>query len=262
MSDLHLEFWKGNNDPFYSPYPYPILNLDWFYQPNDVLILAGDIAVGIEKLEQTLHHFSKLSRHVIYVFGNHEYYGGNIDNRYKRIKVASNVHVLNPGHVKIDDVTFVGATLWTDFHNDPLAENASQRGITDFYKIRTGAAWDQRMFNTKDCSQRFLNDYKYLLEAQKLPGKKVYVTHFLPSLECVSPYWRTNGGTLNKYFAANCDNLINQLEDTPYWFFGHTHDQINLKLNDTQFIANPFGYLNAEPNANNAFQQNLEFELT
>lgn len=237
LSDLHMEFWKGESFP-------------WVNTPNDILILAGDIHVGPAKLQAALEHFAKVSNHVIYVPGNHEYYGYNI-NSYDKLKLPSNVHFLNPGHVTIGDYTFVGATLWTDFHNDPHAVMSAAAGITDFKRIK----YMERKFSPSDCRNIFLHHYAYLKTAQMLPGKKIYITHFLPSLKCVSPYWQVNGGALNKYFAANLDDFISSLEDTPYWLFGHTHDSVDITINNTRFISNPFGYHNYESNPN--FMQEL-----
>lgn len=225
LSDMHMEFWKDKTFP-------------WVDTPNDVLILAGDIAVGPAKLQAALEHFSKISDHVIYVFGNHEYYGYNLHS-YDKLNVPDNVHILNPGYIKIGDVTFIGATLWTDFRNDPHAEMSALAGITDFKRIKNG----DRRFSTDDCKNLFLRDSTFILDAaNKLPGKKIIVTHFLPSHHCISPYWQKNGGVLNKYFAPSLDAAINQLEDVPYWFFGHTHDQVDIMIHNTRFVANPFGY--------------------
>lgn len=238
-----MEFWKTNPD--------------WINEHNDVLILAGDIHVGPEKLTRALEHFSFLANHVIYVPGNHEYYGYNLDS-YNNLKLPSNVHFLNPGYVKINDVVFIGTTLWTDFHNDPRAELSAQRGITDFKRIK----YQNRRFNTQDCVNLFLKESSFLRNAIQhyKTEKKVIITHFLPSLRCVSPYWQVNGGVLNKYFAPSMDNLIDTLENTKYWFFGHTHDSVDLTINNTQFISNPYGYSGHETNTN--FNEYLEFQCT
>lgn len=60
LSDVHLEFQKCRNQSSLG-------NIDC-----DVHVLAGDIGVGLAGIEWALHNFSKP---VIYVFGNHEFYG-------------------------------------------------------------------------------------------------------------------------------------------------------------------------------------------
>ena len=55
---------------------------------------------------------------VIYILGNHEYYKGSYPKTLRKIVEHSqdtNVHVPENRSVVIGDVTFHGATLWTDF---------------------------------------------------------------------------------------------------------------------------------------------------
>ena len=55
---------------------------------------------------------------VVYVLGNHEYYGKSLPKLTNLIKAAawgSNVHVLDDGKFVMDNIIFLGCTLWTDF---------------------------------------------------------------------------------------------------------------------------------------------------
>ena len=129
VSDLHLEFSDINiqNDQNY-----------------DVLILGGDIMIA-----QDLHDFpeenvrtaamlemlsgrqAKAQRfrdffkrcsfqfpHVIYIMGNHEFYHGKfyagIDYMREEVAKYPNIYLLEQDMKIIDDVVFVGGTLWTD----------------------------------------------------------------------------------------------------------------------------------------------------
>ncbi len=98
LSDLHTEF-AG-----FSP---PDTNAD-------VVILGGDIGVGLGGIEWAAAHFADMP--VIYVPGNHEYYGHAIelDDDLVNESVA-NIHVLNNDTVVINGVRYLGSTLWTDF---------------------------------------------------------------------------------------------------------------------------------------------------
>ena len=237
LSDLHTEFWKGES----LEYKKRFFVQDWTNQQNDVLILAGDISVGPAKLKFTLEYFSEYSNHVIYIPGNHEYYGYNLES-YKDLKLPSNVHFLNPGWIKLEDVTFIAATLWTDFHNDPIAAFDASRGITDFKRIKT--KHEPFRFTPKDCQNLHVKERKFILDAYKsLPGRKVIITHFIPHETLITPYWQQHGGLLNKYFAPNMDLEYLQPE---VWVFGHTHDCSDQVIGNTRFVANPFGYLGYE----------------
>jgi 3',5'-cyclic AMP phosphodiesterase CpdA len=61
LSDLHTEF-----SPFETP------NIE-----RDILVLAGDIAIGTDALSFLKAETAKSP--VIYILGNHEYYGNDIN---------------------------------------------------------------------------------------------------------------------------------------------------------------------------------------
>ena len=59
-----------------------------------------------------------LRKPVLYVLGNHEFYGSSIDGaaaELKRLCAGTHVHVLDDSEIVIDGVRFLGTTLWTDF---------------------------------------------------------------------------------------------------------------------------------------------------
>ena len=98
LSDLHIEFAD------FSP---PETDAD-------VVILAGDIGVGLDGIEWVARRFPKAS--VVYVPGNHEFYGHDI-GLTDQLKAAApaDIHILNNDKLELDDIRFLGCTLWTDF---------------------------------------------------------------------------------------------------------------------------------------------------
>src|SRR5262245_7005031 len=124
LSDLHVEFA-----------PFQPKNVD-----ADVTVLAGDVHTGKNGI--TWIHKTFPDRAVIYVLGNHEFYGQKIPkliDDIKEIAQGTNVRVLENQSVEIDNVVFLGATLWTDFRlngDSVLAEVTAQTGMTDFRRIR------------------------------------------------------------------------------------------------------------------------------
>ena len=228
LSDLHLEGMRG----------YELAHPKWAtYNNEDVLVLAGDIAVGIPKIIQALEYF-KLRRFpkIIYVAGNHEFYHHDMDMQELKRQANSieGVHMLTADEiVKIDDVSFFGGTLWTNFGDDPISESAARRGINDFRVIGN---WD-----TQQCAKEYYRQSQYIKHAyENTKGKKVIVTHFLPAQECVSQRYRGTS-TLNSYFANSLDGWIETLEDTVI-IYGHTHDPADFKLGNTRLVCNPLGY--------------------
>ena len=125
VSDLHLEF---HND------------LPQVAEGADVLVCAGDLApVGSGAVRYAAEAWTE-ARHVLYVPGNHEFYGADIDHARGQLAEECARHgitLLDPDAIVIDDVHFIGATLWTDFLLDglarePGAHRAALLGISDF----------------------------------------------------------------------------------------------------------------------------------
>src|SRR5687768_18154134 len=80
----------------------------------DAVVLAGDIA----RPKEAIAWASGLGKPVLYVPGNHEFYGGSIAGtveELKRLSAGTSIRVLDNDEVIIDGVRFLGATLWTDF---------------------------------------------------------------------------------------------------------------------------------------------------
>lgn len=229
LSDVHHEFYEDKR---------------LYANPGnaDVLVVAGDLAVGHDRVWSALKQFGDSHENVCYISGNHEYYGTDIpsfDAYLSRFARNTNIHFLNPGSVVLGGVAFIGANLWTNFRKDAMAKMMCARNINDFNRIKG--------FDTDYCSMLHTEHIKYIKEAYAAtsPHKKVIVTHFLPAIECISAQYR-GGDLINYYFANDYGDYISDLHDTT-WLFGHTHDNVDVVIGDTRCIANPYGY-NANPN--------------
>jgi len=82
---------------------------------------------------------------VILIMGNHEHYHGDFATSGNKIKsllesnMLSNVYLLDKETKKIDDVTFVGGTLWTDMNKeDSLTMFHVSRRMNDFQCVKNG----------------------------------------------------------------------------------------------------------------------------
>lgn len=222
LSDIHQEFYEDKT----------------LYQSKgeDVLVLAGDIHVGFEATWSAIKQFYQHQENIIYVPGNHEYYRTSIqqfDQYMKRYVEGTSIKFLNPGSVRIGDVTFIGACGWTNFRKDRIAKLACQSRINDFRHIHG--------FSGDSCDLLSTEHFKYIFDAYSTTeGKKVIVTHFLPAIECIDAQYQ---GTdlINNYFANDYGNQIADMQDTT-WLFGHTHSNVDITLGNTRLIANPYGY--------------------
>ena len=231
LSDLHTEFRL--------PYKTHALSE---YCGEDVLVLAGDIASGAENTADVIKHFLDQGfPKVVYVPGNHEYYGSSIkhfdDKLLDFCERTRNAHFLRPGQVEIDGVLFTGGTLWTNFMDNPISQSVCGRMINDFRQIKN--------FRTRDAYDIYHNHLEHIKHSYENRGnrKVVVVTHFLPARECIAPRWR-GGELLNDYFANDLGSMIAEMQNTT-WLFGHTHDAMDFMLGTTRLVCNPHGYYNA-----------------
>lgn len=120
------------------------LNVAAFEVPEtdaDIVVLAGDIA----RPKEAIAWASAVAKPLLYVPGNHEYYGGSIASTVEEMRqlcCRSDIYVLDNDAVVIDGVRFLGTTLWTDFQlfggdeRRDLAIDAALNFMHDFSRIR------------------------------------------------------------------------------------------------------------------------------
>lgn len=221
LSDVHLEFYRGEWRTFTD-------TLD----PSgvDVLVLAGDIATRGELLD-VLSFFCGAYPSVIYVPGNHEFYGSSPDEIEGLLRQAAdarpNLHVLNPGVVEIEGVKFVGAPLWFPRPGGKVLE-AGKWGLADYSHIRGFEPWVYNMH--EKCKELILAEAR---------SADVVITHHLPSNICTAPRFR--GSELDHFFCYDMSDFIEK-SGIPLWLFGHTHDRMVKQLGSTTLVSNPRGY--------------------
>ena len=234
LSDLHLEFGE------FSP---PDLNVD-------VLILAGDIDVKAGGVAWAKRYFKDIP--VIYVLGNHEYYGFSLDEHLASLKGLtkdSNIHVLENESTLIDDVQILGCTLWTDFNlhgNVRSARNIASRYISDYDSIQYGPS--KRNIRSADTLALHVRSKKWLLkEFKKTPvGKRVVITHHAPSQKSLPDYFNNN--IISAAYASHLDKTVNK-SNADLWVHGHVHSHSDYMIGKTRVVCNPRGYSD-EPNKN------------
>lgn len=226
LSDLHLEFSE-----FAPPHTHA-----------DVIVLAGDVGKGNKGVCWARETWP--GKPVVYVPGNHEFYGERRPETLAVMRVASKesgVHLLDEDVLVIGGVRFLGCTLWTDFllfgeAQKPLAMLSGQQGLNDFRVIREGAGCftPARSIELHEQSLAWL---KARLD-KPFDGKTVVVTHHLPSARSVVD--RFKDSLLSACFASELDYLFGKMD---LWIHGHTHDNLDYEANGTRVICNPRGYV-------------------
>lgn len=234
FSDLHFDHK-----------PLPELTID----PScDVIILAGDLAsmhAAIEKADLIAHLHAKPT---IFVPGNHEYYGGNIKNRRKfaREYKSEYLHILDDRSVVINDTHFIGSTLWTDWsgakdrHDCAYAMRMAEKSIADFDLIRSESGGS--LITAQEMRDMHFKSRKYIQREliDKKADRTCVITHFAPHPTLRNRRFEADG--LSHYFAPDCSELISLKPHT--WIFGHTHQSMRVRIEDTLFVSNQGGYRN------------------
>lgn len=229
LSDLHL--------PGAGAQPHPA-------QAGDVVVLAGDISTGLTGMAWAKRVFTCP---VIYVPGNHEYYGQDMDKLNGELQDdcrGTNIHVLNDAAIVIDGVRFVCATLWTDFNlYGTIGESArfAARGMNDYRAIgKEGGA-----LRPADTRALHLASRAYLERAlaESFTGQTVVVTHHAPSPRSVAPRFR--GDPFTPCFVSNLEALV-AASGTALWIHGHVHDSFDYYIGQTRVVCNPKGYRGEE----------------
>lgn len=291
-SDIHLEFGD--------------LEIENTEQA-DVLILGGDICVandlthydpqytlGLEYKSNRYHDFFKRCSekfpHVIYILGNHEHYHGDFAVTAKHMKEVlgylKNIYILDNEVKTIDDVTFIGGTLWTDMNKeDPNTLYEISRRMNDFicvknsnrvvnFKARvfvdkpaemTEEEWSKAdidvctrsefktrpaAFSPEDAVEnhkKFLSFISSVIEGNPT-GKFAIIGHHAPSKLSTHPRYK-NQSIINGGYSSSLEEFIMDRPQIKLWTHGHTHEDFDYMLGSTRIVCNPRGYIKYEAKA-------------
>jgi len=259
MSDLHLNFGffevpKGPADA------------------ETVLVLAGDVCEVEFGKSQYLDFFKDVTdrfRAVLYVFGNHEYYGSSYLRAYDKFMNTcghlDRLKVMEEDAVDLDGVRFLGTTLWTDMDkSNPLTMRAAKEYMNDYNAVRTGTLDKpySRRLQPEDTVRDHYVMREWLLNSvvqARLDGyKPVVVTHHHPSEQSVQENFKFNA--LNPCFYSDLhDEVFDNGPDL--WCCGHMHTYIDYMVNKTRVLCNPRGYHSKHGIEKTGFNPNLVVEV-
>jgi hypothetical protein len=261
-SDVHLEFG----------------DLDFENDSGaDVLILGGDICVASDMAQRdpynTMGEHYRSNRfhafferccerfpHVIFIVGNHEHYHGDFAKTVPHFKdvlsYLPNLHILEKETFVLDDITFVGGTLWTDMNRrDNRTLHEISRMMNDFRCVDNSAkteddrGWPGR-FNTVDAA----NDHDAMVAFVRATveanpaGRYVVVGHHAPSRLSTHPRY-AHEAIMNGGYSSQLDDFILDHPQIKLWTHGHTHEDFDYRIGSCRILCNPRGYVNYEERA-------------
>ena len=285
-SDLHLEFGTISLDNT---------------ENADVLVLSGDICVANDLGEYDAHNimgentrsnryhkfFQECSErfpHVLYIMGNHEHYHGDfalsgavIRNRLAHLR---NFHFLDKEVFQLDDVTFIGGTLWTDMNKEDsltllhmksmmndfrIVDNSNRKTMfrVPLYKVdgngqkmvqivngiqslvEDGFEMHERVskFSPEDSVEdhKKMMDYIQLMVEGKYDQKFVVCGHHSPSKLSTHPRYAKDT-IMNGGYSSDLSEFILDHPQIKLWTHGHTHEDFDYMIGSTRIVCNPRGY--------------------
>lgn len=262
VSDLHLEFSDVN-----------ITN----EQGADVLILGGDIMVaqdlhdhpepasaiersmiahgqGLGRRQEKAQQFRDFLKrvsfqfpHVIYIAGNHEYYHGKWPDsvQYLRDEVSKfpNIYFLENDIKEIDDVVFVGGTLWTNMNQGDRATINMVKAMLNDYRIVRDSTKEYSKLHPLTTLGRHRETLDYIKQVVDSDPTRKYVVvgHHAPSKRSTKPRYEKDFH-LNGGYSSDLNEFIEARPQIKLWTHGHTHDVYDYMIGATRIVCNPRGY--------------------
>ncbi len=272
-SDLHREFLK----PFFRE---PANNPIHTSKDVDVMVLAGDIDTGTRGVNWANQYYDCP---VIYVPGNHEYYGHTLPTSYGKRESAldkmrkaadEHVHVLDADDpvAFIDGVRFIGCTLWAGFslnqhlYSREVAMLHASDWMADYNEIRIEAHPDDnsRYPNRHLRPEDILNIHEHAISVlreqlaiQYTEGPTVVVTHHAPSAQSFKTKLYKEDPFSDKY-ATDLEYLMHKYSPV-LWCHGHIHNNADYMVSNTRVLCNPHGYWSVNNHLNKI---NFEYEYS
>ena len=247
-SDLHLEFLERRfpGDPIVEP-----------ATGADLLVLAGDIHNGTKAVAA----FSDWPVPVIYLAGNHEFYGNAWEQTRVDLRKAcagTNIMFFDNDCIEIGGVRFLGCTLWTDFRQSGSTQSQCMRSVeealNDYRVIRT----QEGILRARDTLEDHEQSRRWLERelAKPFAGKTVVVTHHGPHPLSIHPRFQGSESRVNTGFVSDLTPLVQKAD---LWLHGHVHDSFDYSdVGRCRVVANTAGYVKNLSWARNPSEFELE----
>ena len=246
ISDLHIDV---NEE-----YPFELNDKDTF------TIVCGDISGYVDRTSKWLQENIKQG---IFVAGNHMVYNNSnhsieyFHTQYqKNFPLEAPISFMENQYKIIDDIVFIGATLWTDYNllgkdKQSLYMWYATRCLNDFEYGKTNISGNIEN-ESKECLKRITPEYcievfnktvSYIDDiCKQYPDKKIVViTHHAPSIQSVPKHLIREVST--PCFASNLEEFILNHPNIKLWCSGHIHQFNDYYIGDCRIVCNPRGYV-------------------
>lgn len=267
VSDIHLDFDIDafNKSKFKSlPENKVTGEMGWLWTPpvlnedlDSTLVIAGDLWYERKFLTRKykdgtswMKNMAKQFKYVVFVLGNHDYWKTNISTEIDGIKKElykqelGNVFVLENSTIVLDNVKFLGGTLWTDYNDhDTMLMMDAPNLMNDYKKMRQGLKYGKAMPTHLYKIHKETKSYIFNSAIKDNPEQKlVVVTHMAPSEKSLEKRYIEKASPMSFLYVSNLEKEIAQ-SSIDFWFHGHLHEPVDYLLGTTRVVSSPRGYL-------------------
>ncbi|MGA7710879.1 MAG: metallophosphoesterase [Rhizomicrobium sp.] len=255
LSDLHMEFenaaGRGAAQPSSSLLASALQHALVPAKGADLVLLAGDIDVGVAAIVQADAISHHIGGPVVCVAGNHEAYGQDLAALLPRMRSAAwetdgRVIFLDCSVVRLwfkgRAVCVLGCTLWTDYALNGDASAAMQsadKEMSDHQEI----GWNGGVFHPTDALALHRNHRAWLsAQIRKLneetPRPEILiVTHHAPCRDAIGERVLSLGPS----YGSDMSRELSAWAPLT-WIHGHTHHRHLTKIGDAMIASAPRGY--------------------
>ena len=183
----------------------------------------------------------------------------------RKLAHLSNLYILEREIKVIDDVTFIGGTLWTDMNNsDPLTLYHMRTMMNDFRVIQNSDIpvhfrthegefkTSTAKFSPEDAVTEHVKMKEYIQVVTAMLGKNtnkyVVVGHHAPSRRSTHAMY-AHDTIMNGGYSSDMDQFIEDRPQIKLWTHGHTHHVFDYVIGETRVVCNPRGYIGHEARA-------------
>ncbi|NQY58439.1 metallophosphoesterase [Cognatishimia sp.] len=243
ISDIHIDIYIKDPQGDYKTHKYDKF-IEEVLVPNDsdILSIAGDIGHYNKQNVLLLEKLSKYYKHVLFTLGNHDFwlmgnkqkhrykYGFNRVSEFMSMELPKNVHFVD----KVMDIDGLKVSGFLGFYDGSYLPSAEE-----WWKEKQYRNFNDYVQIPETDSYKYLhNKYKYTGSFEKID---LMITHVNPSTKYEHQSYSLKDDNDTMFYCFDGQELRDKLQPE-VWHFGHTHEKIQYRIGNTDFICNPFGY--------------------
>jgi predicted phosphodiesterase len=230
ISDVHTEFQENLA---------VLQQLSETLYRDDILIVAGDIASQMKKIQQTLLILRAKFRHVFYLPGNHELWvkheQWNSLEKFFRIRELCDRLGIHTRPMQVEKIWIVPLFSWysADFDHDGHQYRADLAGWRDFRACR----WPEDLQNIAEFFYTLNEPHIHLYD-----GPVISFSHFVPRPELLPPRPYLFFKALPQVAGSLLiEQQLRRLQSVTH-VFGHSHITRDHLIDGVRYVQNPLGY--------------------